>query len=141
MDKQMSSDIVDASWGTHFGFADFLPAGAVEQGADIVIHSTTKYMDGHALQVGGVIVDSGKFDYTNGNFPEFTEPDESYHGTIYTRDYPFAPYIIKARMQLMRDFGAYPAGHSGFLLNIGLFYLGEDTIENIPTRIDRAVFP
>ncbi len=92
----------------------------IEWGADIVTHSTTKYMDGHALQVGGVIVDSGKFDYTNGNFPEFTEPDESYHGTIYTRDYAFAPYIIKARMQLMRDFGAYPSGHSGFLLNIGL---------------------
>jgi O-acetylhomoserine (thiol)-lyase len=92
----------------------------IEWGADVVIHSTTKYMDGHALQVGGVIVDSGKFDYTNGNFPEFTEPDESYHGTVYTRDYAFAPYIIKARMQLMRDFGAYPAGHSGFLLNIGL---------------------
>ena len=92
----------------------------IEWGADVVIHSTTKYMDGHALQVGGVIVDSGKFDYTNGNFPDFTEPDESYHGTVYTRDYAFAPYIIKARMQLMRDFGAYPAGHSGFLLNIGL---------------------
>ena len=92
----------------------------IEWGADIVIHSTTKYMDGHALQVGGIIVDSGKFDYTNGNFPDFTEPDESYHGTIYTRDYAFAPFIIKARMQLMRDFGAYPSGHSGFLLNIGL---------------------
>ncbi|MCR4881521.1 MAG: O-acetylhomoserine aminocarboxypropyltransferase/cysteine synthase [bacterium] len=92
----------------------------IEWGADVVIHSTTKYMDGHALQVGGVIVDSGKFDYANGNFPDFTEPDESYHGTIYTRDYAFAPYIIKARMQLMRDFGAYPSGHSGFLLNIGL---------------------
>ncbi len=91
-----------------------------EFGADVVIHSTSKYMDGHALQVGGVIVDSGKFDYTNGKFPEFTEPDESYHGTVYTRDYPFAPYIIKARMQLMRDFGAYPSGHSGFLLNLGL---------------------
>lgn len=91
-----------------------------EWGADIVIHSTSKYMDGHALQVGGVIVDSGKFDFTNGKFPEFTEPDESYHGTIYTRDYSFAPYIVKARMQLMRDFGAYPSGHSGFLLNLGL---------------------
>ncbi len=89
-------------------------------GADIVIHSTSKYMDGHALQVGGVIVDSGKFDYTNGNFPDFTEPDESYHGTVYTRDYSFAPYIVKARMQLMRDFGAYPSGNSGFLLNLGL---------------------
>lgn len=91
-----------------------------EFGADVVIHSTSKYMDGHALQVGGVIVDSGKFDYTNGNFPDFTEPDESYHGTVYTRDYSFAPYIIKARMQLMRDFGAYPSGNSGFLLNLGL---------------------
>ena len=92
----------------------------IEYGADVVIHSTSKYMDGHALQVGGVIVDSGKFDYTNGNFPDFTEPDESYHGTVYTRDYAFAPFIIKARMQLMRDFGAYPSGNSGFLLNLGL---------------------
>lgn len=92
----------------------------IDFGADIVIHSTSKYMDGHALQVGGVIVDSGKFDFTNGKFPEFTEPDESYHGTVYTRDYAFAPYIIKARMQLMRDFGAYPSGNSGFLLNLGL---------------------
>ncbi|MCD8024243.1 MAG: PLP-dependent transferase [Candidatus Gastranaerophilales bacterium] len=92
----------------------------IEHGADIVIHSTSKYMDGHALQVGGVIVDSGKFDFTNGKFPDFTEPDDSYHGTIYTKDYSFAPYIIKARMQLMRDFGAYPSGNSGFLLNLGL---------------------
>lgn len=95
-----------------------------EYGADVVIHSTSKYMDGHAVQVGGVIVDSGKFDYTNGKFPEFTEPDESYHGTVYTKDYAFAPYIIKARMQLMRDFGAYPSGNSGFLLNLGLETLG-----------------
>ena len=92
----------------------------IDFGADIVIHSTTKYMDGHALQVGGVIVDSGKFDFTNGNFPDFTQPDESYHGTIYTKDYPACPYIIKARAQLMRDFGCYPSGMSGFLLNIGL---------------------
>lgn len=92
----------------------------IEYGADIVIHSTTKYMDGHALQVGGVIVDSGKFDFTNGKFPDFTEPDESYHGTIYTKDYPACPYILKARMQLMRDIGCYPSGMSGFLLNLGL---------------------
>ena len=101
-------------------FATPILCKPVDFGADVVIRSTSKYMDGHALQVGGVIADSGKFDYTNGKFPEFTEPDESYHGTIYTRDYAFAPYIIKARMQLMRDFGAYPSGHSGFLLNIGL---------------------
>ena len=92
----------------------------IEWGADIVIHSTSKYMDGHAVQVGGVIVDSGKFDFTNGNFPDFTEPDESYHGVVYTRDYDFAPFIVKARMQLMRDFGCYPAANSSFLLNLGL---------------------
>ena len=89
-------------------------------GVDIVTHSTTKYMDGHAVQGGGVIVDSGKFDWTKGNFPELTEPDESYHGIIYTEVYGKAAYIIKARMQLMRDFGCYPAAHSAFLLNLGL---------------------
>ena len=89
-------------------------------GADIVIHSTTKYMDGHAVQGGGIIVDSGKFDWTNGNFPDFTEPDVTYHGISYTETYGKAAYIIKARMQLMRDFGAYPAAHSAFLLNLGL---------------------
>ena len=92
----------------------------IEWGADIVVNSTSKYMDGHALQVGGVIVDSGKFNWSNGKFPCLTEPDESYHGTIYTRDYPFAPYLLKARMQLMRDFGCYPAANSSFLLNLGL---------------------
>ena len=89
-------------------------------GADIVVHSTSKYMDGHAVQVGGVIVDSGNFDWADGNFPEFTEPDESYHGITYTGTYGKSAYIIKARMQLMRDFGVYPAAHSAFLLNLGL---------------------
>ncbi len=90
-------------------------------GADIVIHSTTKYMDGHAVQGGGVIVDGGKFDWAaSGKFPDFTEPDESYHGVVYTRDFGNLAYIIKARMQLMRDFGCYPAAHSAFLLNLGL---------------------
>ncbi len=96
-------------------------------GADIVVHSTSKYMDGHALQTGGVIVDSGKFDWTNGKYPEFTQPDESYHGVVYTRDFGNMAYIIKARMQLMRDFGAYPSAHSAFLLNLGL--------ETLPIRM------
>lgn len=91
-----------------------------EFGADIVIHSTSKYMDGHAVQIGGIIVDSGRFDWTNGKFPELTEPDESYHGISYTETYGKMAYIIKARMQLMRDFGVYPAAHSAFLLNLGL---------------------
>ncbi len=99
----------------------------IEYGADIVTHSTTKYMDGHAVQGGGVIVDSGNFDWTNGKFPEFTEPDESYHGIVYVRDIGKAAYITKARMQLMRDFGCYPAAHSAFLLNLGL--------ETLPVRM------
>jgi len=89
-------------------------------GADIVVHSTSKYMDGHAVQVGGVIVDSGNFDWSKGNFPGINEPDPSYRGIKYTEVYGKAAYIIKARMQLMRDFGVYPAAHSAFLLNMGL---------------------
>ncbi|MDD6308735.1 MAG: O-acetylhomoserine aminocarboxypropyltransferase/cysteine synthase [Clostridia bacterium] len=89
-------------------------------GADIVVHSTSKYMDGHAVQVGGVIVDSGNFNWENGKFPDFTELDESYHGLSYTKSYGKMAYILKARMQLMRDFGAYPAANSAFLLNLGL---------------------
>ena len=101
----------------------------IEFGADIVVHSTSKYMDGHALQIGGVIIDSGNFDWTNGKFPEFTEPDTSYHGIVYTKEFGNMAYIIKARMQLMRDFGAYPAAHSSFLLNLGL--------ETLPLRMER----
>jgi O-acetylhomoserine (thiol)-lyase len=93
-------------------------------GADIVVHSTSKYMDGHALQVGGAIVDGGSFDWTAPGvaekFPQLTTPDPSYHGITYTETYGKSAYIIKARMQLMRDFGAYPAAHSAFLLNLGL---------------------
>lgn len=108
-------------------FATPILCKPIEYGADIVVHSTSKYMDGHAVQVGGVIVDSGKFDWTNGNFPELTEPDESYHGISYTESYGKMAYIIKARMQLMRDFGVYPAAHSAFLLNLGL--------ETLPVRM------
>ncbi|MDO5672794.1 MAG: O-acetylhomoserine aminocarboxypropyltransferase/cysteine synthase [Actinomycetaceae bacterium] len=101
-------------------FATPILCKPIEHGADVVIHSTSKYMDGHAVQVGGVIVDSGRFDWTNGNFPDFTTPDDSYHGITYAGTYSQAPFIIKARMQLMRDFGCYPAAHSAFLLNLGL---------------------
>ncbi|MCD8157638.1 MAG: O-acetylhomoserine aminocarboxypropyltransferase/cysteine synthase [Clostridiales bacterium] len=101
-------------------FATPILCKPIEFGADIVVHSTSKYMDGHALQIGGVIVDGGKFDWTNGKFPEITEPDVTYHGLSYTETYGNKAYIIKARMQLMRDFGVYPAAHSSFLLNLGL---------------------
>ncbi len=91
-----------------------------EFGADIVIHSTTKYLDGHAVQVGGVIVDSGNFNWNNGKFPELTEPDESYHGVIYTEQFGKAAYIAKARCHLMRDLGAQAAPMNAFLLNLGM---------------------
>lgn len=108
-------------------FATPILCKPIEFGADIVVHSTSKYMDGHALQTGGVIVDSGKFPWDNGRFPDFTEPDESYHGVVYTRDFGELAYITKARMQLMRDFGCYPSAHSAFLLNLGL--------ETLPVRM------
>lgn len=92
-----------------------------EFGADIVTHSTTKYMDGHATQVGGVIVDSGNFDWTqNDKFPGLTTPDESYHGVTYTERFGKGAYITKAVVQLMRDLGSIPAPQNSFLLNLGL---------------------
>ena len=94
-----------------------------EWGADIVTHSTTKYMDGHAAAVGGVIVDSGKFDWTayGDKFSCLTTPDESYHGTVYTRDFGLeGAYITKAVAQLMRDLGSIQSPQNAFLLNEGL---------------------
>ncbi|MGM9648225.1 MAG: O-acetylhomoserine aminocarboxypropyltransferase/cysteine synthase family protein [Eubacteriales bacterium] len=99
-------------------------------GADIVIHSTTKYMDGHATVIGGVVVDSGKFDWAaSGKFPELTTPDDSYHGVVYTESFGSAAYITKARVQLMRDLGMVPQAMTTFLLNMGL--------ETLPLRIAR----
>lgn len=110
-------------------FATPILCRPIEFGADIVIHSTSKYMDGHAIQIGGVIVDSGNFDWTNGKFAEFTEPDQSYHGIVYTKQFGKAAYITKARVQLMRDLGAYPSANAAFLLNLGL--------ETLPVRIEK----
>ena len=93
----------------------------IEWGADIVVHSTTKYMDGHAQTTGGVIVDSGKFDWeASGKFPGLTTPDDSYHGTVYTKQFGPAAFIVKARAQLMRDFGAQQNPFAAYILNLGL---------------------
>ena len=101
-----------------------------ELGADIVIHSTTKYMDGHATSVGGVIVDGGKFDWTqNDKFPGLTTPDDSYHGITYTERFGNAAYITKCMAQLMRDLGSIPSPFNAFLLNLGL--------ETLPLRVER----
>ena len=101
-----------------------------EHGADVVIHATTKYLDGHAMSLGGCIVDGGTFDWAaSGRFPEFTKPDPSYHGLIYTQAFGKAAYIVKARAQLMRDLGAQAAPMNAFLLGVG--------IETLPLRMER----
>ncbi|MGB8455427.1 MAG: O-acetylhomoserine aminocarboxypropyltransferase/cysteine synthase family protein [Anaerocolumna sp.] len=101
-------------------FATPINCRPIEFGADIVIHSTSKYMDGHAVALGGVIVDSGNFDWDNGKFPGLSTPDESYHGMVYTKACGRSAYIVKARVQLMRDLGSTPSANSAFLLNLGL---------------------
>ena len=100
-------------------------------GADIITHSTTKYMDGHAMCVGGAIVDSGNFDWEKyaDKFPGLTTPDESYHGVTYTKKFGKAAYITKATAQLMRDLGSIQAPQNAFLLNVGL--------ETLPLRMER----
>lgn len=101
-----------------------------ELGADIVIHSTTKYMDGHASSVGGVVIDGGKFDWAqNDKFPGLTTPDDSYHGITYTERFGNAAYITKCMAQLMRDLGSIPSPFNAFLLNLGL--------ETLPLRVER----
>ena len=91
-----------------------------EWGADIVVHSTSKYMDGHAVALGGCVVDSGNFDWTQGDFPMLTTPDETYHGIVYTEQFGKAAYIVKCRTHLMRDFGSQQSPQNAFLLNLGL---------------------
>lgn len=108
--------IVDNTFATPINCRPF------EWGADIVTHSTTKYMDGHAMAVGGAIVDSGNFDWNAhaDKFPGLTTPDDSYHGIVYTERFGKAAYITKATAQLMRDLGSIPAPMNSFLLNVGL---------------------
>ena len=108
--------IVDNTFATPINCRPF------EWGADIVTHSTTKYMDGHATSVGGVIVDSGNFDWDANaeRFPGLTTPDESYHGLTYTKTFGRNAFITKATVQLMRDLGSTPSPQNAFLLNLGL---------------------
>lgn len=98
-------------------------------GADIVTHSTSKYIDGHATSVGGIVVEKGTFDWTCGKFPEFTEPDASYHGLVYTRDFAAAPFSVKLRVQLVRDYGMPMMPFNAFMTSIGT--------ETLPLRMER----
>ena len=112
-----------------------------EFGADIVTHSTTKYMDGHACVVGGVVVDSGKFDWAaSGKYPELTTPDESYHGVVYTQSFGPAAYIAKARVQLMRDLGSTMQPMAAFLLNLGLETLALRIRRHSDNALQAALF-
>ena len=108
--------IVDNTFATPINCRPF------EWGADIVTHSTTKYMDGHAVQVGGAIIDSGNFDWDayGHKYHGLTEPDESYHGVVYTKQFGKKAYITKATTQLMRDLVSIPSPMNSFLLNVGL---------------------
>lgn len=112
-------------------FATPINCNPFQWGADIVTHSTTKYMDGHAMSVGGVIVDSGNFDWTRypDKYPGLCKPDESYHGVIYTERFQKGAYITKATVQLMRDLGSIQSPQNAFLLNVGL--------ETLPLRMER----
>jgi len=109
--------IIDSTFATPYLCRPF------EHGANIVVHSATKYIDGHATSVGGAIVDGGNFDWEGGNYPELTEPDTSYHGLQYVKAFGPAAYIVKARVQLMRDLGMTPAPMNSFLFNQGLHTL------------------
>ncbi|MDW8148549.1 MAG: homocysteine synthase [Roseiflexaceae bacterium] len=100
-----------------------------EWGADIVVHSGTKYLGGHGTSIAGLLVDSGKFDWTNGRYPEFTTPDPSYHGLVYTQAFGNLAYILKARVQLLRDIGACISPFNSFLLLQG--------IETLSLRMER----
>jgi O-acetylhomoserine (thiol)-lyase len=106
--------VVDNTFATPFLCRPF------EHGANIITHSATKYLDGHAVAVGGLIVDKGDFDWTNGKFPQMTEPDPSYHGVVYTKDFGALAYIVKARVQWIRDLGAYLSPMNAFLINLGM---------------------
>lgn len=101
----------------------------IEWGADIVIHSLTKWMGGHGTSIGGIIVDSGKFDWTNGNFPEYTEPDPSYHDMVFTDSFGSAAYIVKARVSMLRDLGPAISPFNAFMLLQG--------IETLSLRMER----
>ncbi|WP_416337605.1 O-acetylhomoserine aminocarboxypropyltransferase/cysteine synthase family protein [Eubacterium limosum] len=118
--------IIDNTFATPYLFR------ALDFGADIVVYSATKFIGGHGTTIGGVIVDGGTFDWAgSGKFPEFTEPDESYHGIVYTRDAGEAAFITKARVQMLRDTGACISPFNSFLLLQGL--------ETLSLRLDRHV--
>lgn len=118
-------------------FATPINCRPIEWGADIVTHSTTKYMDGHAVGVGGAIVDSGNFDWDAhaDRYPMLTQPDESYHGIVYTKKFGKGAYITKATSQLMRDFGAIQSPQNAFYLNLGL----ESLMVRMPRHCENAL--
>jgi len=115
--------IIDSTFATPYLCRPF------EYGADIIVHSTTKYMDGHSTCVGGALVDSGNFNWRDGNFPGLTEPDDSYHGLIYAEQFGKAAFVAKCRAQLIRDMGCCMSPMNAYLTNLG--------IETMHVRMER----
>ncbi|AAU37954.1 hypothetical protein MS1347 [[Mannheimia] succiniciproducens MBEL55E] len=113
--------IIDNTFATPYFCRPF------KYGANIVVHSTSKYLDGHAVALGGAIIDGGNFNWEQEKFRQFSQPDITYHGLVYTRTFGKAAYAVKARVQLMRDLGATPAPQNSFLLNLGM--------ETLPLRM------
>jgi O-acetylhomoserine (thiol)-lyase len=109
-------------------------------GANIIVHSATKYIDGHATSLGGVVIDGGNYDWTNGKFPELTEPDPTYHGVRYVVSFKRAPYIAKARAQILRDFGACLSPFNAFMLHHGLETLHLRMKQHSDNALDLARF-
>lgn len=117
--------VVDNTFATPYLFRP------IEHGADIVIHSATKFLGGHGTTIGGIVVDSGNFDWSRGKFPEFTTPDESYHGMVFAKDMGRKGFITKARTQILRDTGACISPMNSFLLLQG--------VETLSLRVERHV--
>lgn len=117
--------VVDNTFATPYLFRP------IEHGADIVIHSATKFLGGHGTTIGGIVVDSGNFDWSRGKFPEFTTPDESYHGMVFAKDMGREGFITKARTQILRDTGACISPMNSFLLLQG--------VETLSLRVERHV--
>ena len=132
IDFQAVADIAHAA-GIPFVVDNTVPTPflcrPLEHGADIVVHSATKFIGGHGTSIGGIIVDGGKFDWANGKFPQFTEPDPTYHGVVYTEAFGPAAFIGKARVHLLRDLGPCLSPFNAFLLLQGL--------ETLPLRMER----
>lgn len=135
-----ASKIIDVPFIVDNTFATPILCNPLKLGANIVIHSTTKYIDGHASSVGGIIIDGGNFNWDNGKFNELIVPDESYHGVCYVKDFGNSAYITKARVQLLRDLGNCLSPFNAYLTNMGLETLHLRMERHCKNALELAVY-